>query len=123
MDGQFTLLTGRPGLRSWQRLRRWMGEAPDGTWSLEEATRYCHCAGAAELGRVFEPYARLVGDPTMSAPGLGLGLPIVRELVAAHGGEIRFVADRLMRGFKFTLPSGQTVGTSMPRPVDLLSSR
>ncbi|MEX1209101.1 MAG: HAMP domain-containing sensor histidine kinase [Acidimicrobiia bacterium] len=59
---------------------------------------------SSDLERAFVPYARLVDDPTMSAPGLGLGLPIARELVAAHSGEIRQVADGYMSGFEFTVP-------------------
>jgi len=54
---------------------------------------------------VFEPYARLVDDLTMSLPGLGLGLPIVRELVEAHGGEVRIVTRDGFSGFEFTLPN------------------
>lgn len=39
-----------------------------------------------ETGRVFDRYSRLVDDPTMSKPGLGLGLPIARELNEATAG-------------------------------------
>lgn len=59
----------------------------------------------ADMDRVFEPYSRLVDDPTMSTPGLGLGLPIVRELVEAHGGNLRFVSDGDMTGVEITLPA------------------
>lgn len=61
---------------------------------------------------VFEPYARLVDDLTMSSPGLGLGLPIVRELVEAHGGEVHIVTRNGFSGFEFTLPSPNARDTS-----------
>lgn len=58
-----------------------------------------------ETGRVFARYSRLVDDPTMSKPGLGLGLPIVRVLVEAHGGEVRVITGADMNGVEFTLPA------------------
>lgn len=60
-----------------------------------------------EVDLVFEPYARLVDDTTMSSPGLGLGLPIVKGLIGAHGGQVRIVDDEDMNGVAFTLPSVQ----------------
>ncbi|MCP3143419.1 PAS domain-containing sensor histidine kinase [Pyxidicoccus xibeiensis] len=39
-----------------------------------------------QLPRLFEPFAR--GDATGAPSGLGLGLFIVREIVAAHGGQV-----------------------------------
>jgi signal transduction histidine kinase len=54
--------------------------------------------------RIFEPYAR--GDEGRAmANGLGLGLSIVRRIVALHGGRIR-VADRNDGGsiFRVVLP-------------------
>jgi len=56
-------------------------------------------------GRVFDRYSRLVDDPTMSKPGLGLGLPIVKELIEAHGGEVRIITGADMSGVEFTLPA------------------
>lgn len=41
---------------------------------------------AEDLARIFEPFYR-VGDRSM-APGVGLGLPISREIARAHGGEL-----------------------------------
>ena len=68
--------------------------------------------------RAFEPYSRLIEDLTMSLPGLGLGLPIVKELVRAHGGEVGLVKQGAMTGFEFTLPSPlgpeQQAQASMP---------
>jgi PAS domain S-box-containing protein len=42
---------------------------------------------AADLERIFEPYER--GEPGSHQGGLGLGLYIVRQNAAAHGGEVR----------------------------------
>lgn len=39
-----------------------------------------------DVSRIFEPFHR-VGDRSM-APGVGLGLPISREIARAHGGEL-----------------------------------
>lgn len=64
---------------------------------------------------VFEPYARLVDDANMSQPGVGLGLPIVRQLVEAHGGTIRVVMEGEMAGFEFALPS--STAPHQPKPV------
>lgn len=64
---------------------------------------------------VFEPYARLVDDANMSQPGVGLGLPIVRQLVEAHGGTIQVVTEGEVTGFEFALPS--STAPHQPRPV------
>ncbi|WP_309065940.1 sensor histidine kinase [Microbacterium sp.] len=41
-----------------------------------------------ELPTLFEPFRRLDGERTAGAPGVGLGLSIVRAIVQAHGGEV-----------------------------------
>lgn len=41
---------------------------------------------AAERARVFERFYRVDDEATAHRPGTGLGLSLVRELVAAHGG-------------------------------------
>jgi len=58
-----------------------------------------------KIDLVFEPYARLVDDPTMSRPGIGLGLPIVRGLIEAHGGTVHAVTRGGMGGFEVSLPA------------------
>lgn len=75
-----------------------------------------------DKGRVFDRYSRLVDDPTMSRPGLGLGLPIVRALIEAHGGEVRVITGADMNGVEFTLPAAPdrvTAADPSPRVVRL----
>jgi signal transduction histidine kinase len=54
---------------------------------------------------VFEPYTRLVSNETMSEPGLGLGLAVVRELALRHGGTVRYLGPNL--GFELLVPSAR----------------
>jgi signal transduction histidine kinase len=57
---------------------------------------------AAEIDRVFEPFHR--GDPSRSREtgGVGLGLPIARNIFRAHGGDVTLV-NRAPRGLKATV--------------------
>ena len=43
---------------------------------------------AEALPRIFDPYVRISHPETVTAPGLGLGLSLVRGLAHAHGGSI-----------------------------------
>lgn len=43
---------------------------------------------ADALPRIFDPYVRIANPETATAPGLGLGLSLVRGLAHAHGGSI-----------------------------------
>jgi signal transduction histidine kinase len=66
----------------------------------------------ADLPHVFDRFYRsAIGEPEM--PGSGLGLAISREIVRAHGGEIRASA-RIGGGteFAFTLPLAPGVPAS-----------
>jgi two-component system phosphate regulon sensor histidine kinase PhoR len=56
---------------------------------------------AERLAKIFEKFET---DPTKKG-GMGLGLPIVKQIVEAHGGQI-FVESEVGRGstFSFTLP-------------------
>jgi signal transduction histidine kinase len=55
-----------------------------------------------ELDRVFEPFHR--GEPSRSREtgGVGLGLPIARNILRAHGGDVT-LANRPMGGVKATV--------------------
>lgn len=55
---------------------------------------------ADEQARLFEPFRR-VGAAAREAPGIGLGLFIVRRILTAHGGRIEIDSER-GRGATFT---------------------
>lgn len=55
----------------------------------------------ADLQRIFEPFAQS-GEATPGEDGLGLGLSIVKGLVAAHEGTVEAASDGLGRGASFT---------------------
>ncbi len=54
----------------------------------------------ADLQRIFEPFVQ-VGTPGASARGLGLGLPLTRELAQMHGGDVRAFSAGPGRGSEF----------------------
>lgn len=66
--------------------------------------------------RIFDQYER--ASPSDNIPGMGLGLWIVRRLVAAHGGAVTLDSAR-GRGSVFTviLPSGRKTEDEAPNPL------
>jgi PAS domain S-box-containing protein len=57
---------------------------------------------ADTLPHVFEPFRRAVGEEPLAPQGLGLGLFIVKEIVAAHGGTLEVRSTR-EEGTTFTV--------------------
>lgn len=57
-----------------------------------------------EVARIFEPFYRGSSQPSTSAPGHGIGLSIVRELVEAHGGSVRLLNAGPGAHFRIRLP-------------------
>jgi two-component system, NtrC family, sensor histidine kinase KinB len=70
------------------------------------------------LPRLFEKFYRIPGESR--AGGAGLGLAIVREVIAAHGGHID-VASRPGQGttFTFTLPGSHAAPVPVPHEGSL----
>jgi two-component system sensor histidine kinase GlrK len=58
----------------------------------------------ADRDRVFEPFFRGVRQPEDAVRGTGIGLSIVQEYVAAHGGRVHLVEEGLHSFFRMELP-------------------
>ncbi|HWA39514.1 MAG TPA: ATP-binding protein [Burkholderiales bacterium] len=58
---------------------------------------------AEDRERIFEMFVQLDASRTQAAGGLGLGLTLVRSLVAMHGGAIEAQSDGPGRGAAFTV--------------------
>jgi signal transduction histidine kinase len=57
---------------------------------------------ASDLSRIFEPYYRAQFSDTQTRRGAGLGLTLVQQIVASHGGTIE-VESQPLRGSTFRL--------------------
>ena len=68
------------------------------------------------LPHVFERFYRAPNIRDLTASGSGLGLTITRELVEAHGGEIRAESEGEGQGSTFTLTLPVEPGASNGRP-------
>lgn len=55
------------------------------------------------LAKIFEPFAQGAGAVRFNGDGLGIGLAVVRELVAAHGGTVAVTSDGPGHGSCFTV--------------------
>ena len=58
----------------------------------------------ADRARVFEPFYRGQRQPTDAVRGTGIGLSIVQEYIAAHGGQIRLLSDNPGAHFQVEIP-------------------
>lgn len=60
---------------------------------------------ASKLEEIFEPFHQLDGSPTRRYGGTGLGLALVRQIVAAHGSEVHVESqEHIGSTFRFELP-------------------
>jgi PAS domain S-box-containing protein len=68
------------------------------------------------LPRIFDLFTQVEGTRPMSMGGLGIGLALVKQLVALHGGTVQVASDGRDKGAEFTvrlpLPPGE--GSSGP---------
>jgi len=64
---------------------------------------------AADRARIFEPFFRGEVQPEGAVRGTGIGLAIVREYVAAHGGRVELMPHAPGKGahFRIELPHVQ----------------
>jgi PAS domain S-box-containing protein len=71
------------------------------------------------LQRIFGPYQQADGTGKSREDGLGLGLSLVRELVAMHGGEVQAHSAGPGKGASFTveLPAGPAGRAAAERPA------
>src|SRR5439155_8335662 len=74
-----------------------------------------------DLAHIFEPYYRAQFSDTQTRRGAGLGLTLVQQIVASHGGRIE-VESQPLRGSTFRLlfprqprPDPTTVGALAPQ--------
>jgi len=58
---------------------------------------------AADLERVFEPFVQLTAQRSEQTEGLGLGLPIARQLIQQHGGDITMASAGAGKGSVVTV--------------------
>jgi signal transduction histidine kinase len=72
---------------------------------------------AADRNRVFDRFTRLEADRGRESGGVGLGLAIVRELVAAHGGTVTLsdASPGLVVSAHFPDPPADPTGARTPR--------
>lgn len=68
--------------------------------------------------RVFELFTQVPGSLDRAKGGMGIGLTLVRNLVALHGGSVSAASAGLGRGSEFTvrLPGAQTTARAEARP-------
>lgn len=72
---------------------------------------------AEMLPRIFDLFTQEESSLTRSEGGLGLGLPLVKELVALHGGTVQVRSEGRDKGSEFTirLPLPQSTAPPPPR--------
>ena len=77
------------------------------------------------LQRVFEPFVQGPPPANRAQSGLGIGLALVRQLVALHGGEVQAVSPGLDQGstFSFWLPSIAAVQVTTARQGTVLPGK
>ncbi|MDY0748444.1 ATP-binding protein [Paucibacter sp. R3-3] len=62
----------------------------------------------ADRGHVFEPFYRGERQPQDGLRGTGIGLSIVKEYIAAHGGQVELLPSESGAHFRISLPCADT---------------
>jgi two-component system sensor histidine kinase GlrK len=57
-----------------------------------------------DRARIFEPFYRGERQPAQAVRGSGIGLSIVQEYIAAHGGRVQLLPDGPGAHFRIELP-------------------
>jgi CheY-like chemotaxis protein len=70
------------------------------------------------LKGIFEMFSQVDGASTRSDGGLGIGLSLVKGLLALHGGSIEAHSDGLGRGSEFAIRLPLAPNSSLERPAD-----
>ncbi|MBI3725478.1 sensor histidine kinase, partial [bacterium] len=72
----------------------------------------------SEQRKIFERFYRIEGDSDRSRKGTGLGLFVVRSIVAAHAGDVDCESEGKDRGstFRIELPLAPPVSEDEPAP-------
>jgi CheY-like chemotaxis protein len=68
------------------------------------------------LPKVFQLFAQVHANRTISPGGLGIGLAVVKRLVELHGGEVAVESGGLGQGSTFTVLLPLTAVHAMPAP-------
>ncbi|WP_341316424.1 MEDS domain-containing protein [Paraburkholderia sp. IMGN_8] len=91
------------------------------------AGRYCYISvrdngigiAPGELATIFKPYARGLAGHALAVNGLGLGLSVVRDIVADHGGTVEAFSNGPGTGSEFVvrLPLATLAVSTQPEAV------
>jgi signal transduction histidine kinase len=81
-------------------------EGSDGRWLVTTVRDGGIGLRAEDLERIFKPFEQVEDARKRGNPGTGLGLPLSREIISAHGGRLWARSDGPGKGatFTFTLP-------------------
>ena len=61
-------------------------------------------AAVADAERIFDPFYQGTRRPARAGSGSGIGLSIVRELVVAHGGQVKLMPSERGARFRIEVP-------------------